>query len=142
MESLNWLPKQHQHHIHDLQIFHQIQINMLNASFLEILLSSTRNPLKYKGIQCLHSEAFKNRFFVRTVQIWNSLPSEIMDCTKEDKFRVSVTEWLRPCQWVKVVSTSTWTLVQNYLLEAILLFLFVFCYPLFIVNIASTLETA
>ena len=96
IKSLNWLPLHHQHCIHDLQIFNKIRNNMLNILFPEIVLSTTRNPLKYETIQCLHSEAFKNQFFIRTVQIWNSLPSEIMNCVREDKFKAAVAEWLPP----------------------------------------------
>ena len=82
-------------------------------SFPQPEIRSNIKQFKLNCLLCLHSysEAFKNQFFVRTVRIWNSLPSEIMNCVREDKFKVSVTEWLRPHQWVKVASTNTWTLV-------------------------------
>ena len=106
--NLKWQSLQHRRAQYDLSLFYKIRTGQLNISFPPYVTPSPVHPDRYTHIQALHSEAFKYHFYVRTVRLWNILPSGIRDSPTVDCFKSKVGTWIAPLAWVR--TQSTWTL--------------------------------
>ena len=71
-------------------------------AFPHTVQPSPHNLNRYLHIQTVHSEAFKYHFYVRTVRLWNLLPSKIATATSKDTFKLQSTAWITPMEWARV----------------------------------------
>ena len=108
--TLKWPPLQHRRAINDLCLFYKIWNSLVNISFPSIVAASTRHVHRFNCIQSLHSEAYKYQFFVRTVQLWNVIPDEVIIKPSVDSFKNGITQWIAQQAWIKNSATNTWGL--------------------------------
>lgn len=106
--QLKWLPLQHRRFKSDVLLFFKIKHHLVNTTFPSTVTPSTLHPHRFSHIQSLHSEVYKNSFFVRSVRFWNILPQSTQSLTQPLPFKTAVTSFVTPLEWVKV--HSAWTL--------------------------------
>ena len=52
---------------------------------------------------------FTYHFYVRTVKLWNLLPSDIATATSKDNLKLQATAWITPMEWARI--KVTWKLI-------------------------------
>jgi hypothetical protein len=104
-QTLKWPTLQQRRAIYDLVVFYKIRNQHINIAFPTTVQPSPHHPNRYLHIQALHSEAFKYHFFVRTVRLWNLLPSDLLTATSIDSFKLQATAAITPLQWARIDNT-------------------------------------
>ena len=93
---------------HDIHLLHKIINNNVNIELPPVIRNSPTHPTRFLHVQALHSEAFKNSFFVRTIKIWNKIPPSIHNIKATPTFKLQSNNFIFSRKLVKI--NQTWTI--------------------------------
>ena len=105
---LKWQSLHHRRASHDLALFYKIRSGICKNTFPDVVKSSPYRPNSYIHVQALHSEVYKNHFYLRSVRLWNLLPENLRLASSFPVFKSQVEQWIAPLQWSK--ANGTWSL--------------------------------
>ena len=100
-QELKWPTLQHRRAQNDLITFYKIRNNHIKMPLPSSVQPSPLHPHKYLHIQGLHSSAYINSFYPRTIRIWNHLPLNIIQSPSPDAFTSNVAKWIILKSWHK-----------------------------------------
>ena len=92
VSDLGWEPLQHQRRVERLSTLYKIQRGFVETDTDDIILPSDKRT---RGQQRLYQPAanvsvYKNCFFPRTIQEWNTLPTSVTDAATLEEFCTSL----------------------------------------------------
>ena len=99
--DLKWPSLQHRRAQADLTMFYKIKKHHILMPFPVSVQTSPIHPHKYLHIQGLHSLAYVNSFYPRTIRLWNQLPPLIMQAPSPEAFSSNVAKWIINKTWHK-----------------------------------------